>query len=166
MSHGVEIEPGILAFPRTPTDTTLLPYIEEGSAGIARVAMRYDRWDRLEMILSEAHRKYSGFVGLIYGMTGFVDIFTDAFLFSNNAKFLEMAKRPLSGIRNIYLMKQSGGLATPGDNLFRISCDYATGVAGVMRALRRFTHLDEADFTLDEVISSSADHNDTFAADA
>jgi hypothetical protein len=31
---------------------------------------------------------------------------------------------------------------------------------------RRFTHLDEADFTLDEVISSSADHNDTFAADA
>jgi len=36
----------------------------------------------------------------------------------------------------------------------------------VMRALRRFTHLDEADFTLDEVISSSADHNDKFAADA
>jgi hypothetical protein len=35
-----------------------------------------------------------------------------------------------------------------------------------MRTLRRFTHIDEADFTLDEVISSSADHNDTFAADA
>jgi class III lanthionine synthetase len=166
LSHGVEHEQGTLSFPRTPTDTTFLPYIEEGAAGIARVAMRYGSWDRMEMILSEAHRKYAGFAGLIYGITGFVDIFTDAFLFSNNAKFLEMAKRPLSAIRNIYIMKQPGGLATPGDNLFRISCDYATGVAGVMRALRRFTHLDEADFTLDEVISSSADHNDKFAADA
>ena len=42
--------------------------------------------------------------------------------------------------------------ATPGDNLFRISCDYGTGIAGVLRTLHRLTHLDEADFVLDGVV--------------
>jgi hypothetical protein len=109
------------------------------------------------MIFTDVHRKYAGFVGLLYGLGSFVDVLTDAFLFSNNAKYLEMAKRPLAGIRDIYLIKQERGSATPGDNLFRISCDYATGVAGVLRTLHRFTHLDEADFVLDEVISAAVD---------
>jgi len=112
------------------------------------------------MILSDVHRKYAGFAGLLYGLGSFIDVLTDAYLFSNNVKFLEMAKRPITGIRDIYLIKQSHGSATPGDNLFRISCDYATGVAGVLRALHRFTHLDEADFALDEVISATADRDE------
>jgi hypothetical protein len=65
-----------------------------------------------------------------------------------------MAKRPVTGIRDIYLLKRPEGLATPGDNLFRISCDYTTGIAGVMRALHRFAHHDEADFVLDEVFAA------------
>lgn len=52
-------------------------------------------------------------------------------------------------IANTKLFKD--GLATPGDNLFRISCDYATGVAGVMRSLHRIITLDKADFFLDEI---------------
>jgi hypothetical protein len=75
-----------------------------------------------------------------------------------------MAKRPLAGIRDIYLIKQAHGSATPGDNLFRISCDYATGVAGVLRAFHRYTHLDEADFVLDEVISAAADRDEVQSA--
>ncbi len=157
LSYGEEREHGVLSFPRAPSDPTVLPYLEEGSAGIARVAIRYGLWDdRLEMILSDVHRKYAGFAGLLYGLSSFSDVLTDAFLFSNDARYLEMAKRPISGIRDIYLIKQSQGSATPGDNLFRISCDYATGVAGVLRALYRFTHLDEADFALDEIISAAA----------
>lgn len=152
LSHAEEREKGVLSFPRTPGDPTALPYLEEGSAGIARVAIRYGLWDeRLEMILAETHRKYSGYVGLLYGLSSFVDVLTDAYLFSKNVKYLEMAKRPLTGIRDLYLIKQPRGLATPGDNLFRISCDYATGVAGVMRTLHRFTHHEKADFVLDEI---------------
>lgn len=157
LSHGIEIEDGVLSFPRGPSDSTLDPYLEEGSAGIARVAIRYGRWDKLETILSDVHRKYSGFAGLLYGLGSFVDVLTDAFLFSRQAKFLEMAKRPISGIRDLYLIKQPRGSATPGDGLFRISCDYATGVAGVMRALHRYAHTDEADFVLDEVTSTAPD---------
>lgn len=157
LSHGVEAENGVLSFPRGPSDFTLDPYLEEGSAGIARVAIRYGMWDQMEMILSDMHRKYARYAGLLYGLGSFIDVLTDAFLFSNDEKFLEMAKRPLAGYRDIYLVKQPGGLATPGDGLFRISCDYATGVAGVLRALYRHAHLDNADFVLDEVVSATAD---------
>jgi len=161
LSHGVETEHGVLSFPRAPADPTSQPYLEEGSAGIAKVAMRYGMWDSMDMMLSDIHRKYAGFTGLLYGLGSFVDVLTDAFLFSNDAKFLEMAKRPISGIRDIYLIQQPHGSATPGDGLFRISCDYATGAAGVMRALHRFTHIDKADFVLDEIASAAADVNES-----
>jgi len=59
-------------------------------------------------------------------------------------------------VGDIYLIKQSEGSTTPGDGLFRSSCDYATGSAGVMRALHRFAHLEEADFVLDEVVATAA----------
>jgi hypothetical protein len=109
----------------------------------------------MESMLAEVHRKYAGFPGLLFGLGSFVDVLTDAFQFSGDVKYLEMAKRPLSGIKEMYLIKQPQGTATPGDGLFRISCDYATGVAGVMRALHRFSHLGQADFVLDEVASKS-----------
>ena len=44
---------------------------------------------------------------------------------------------------------------TPGDGLFRSLCDYTTGLAGVMRALHRFAHLEESDFVLDEKVGST-----------
>ena len=157
LAHATESEEGVLSFPRTPGDRTLEPYIEEGSAGIARVAMRFGLLDRVDSMLLDTHRKYSVFAGLLFGLGGFVDVFTDAFLFSNNEKYLKMAKRPIAGIRDIYLIKQSEGSATPGDGLFRSSCDYATGAAGIMRAFHRFTHLDQADFVLDEVAFYSQD---------
>lgn len=152
LSYGEEREQGVLSFPRAPGDPTVVPYLEEGSAGIAKVALRYGLADeRLEKIIADSHRKYAGFVGLLYGLGSFVDVLTDAFLISDDSRFLKMAKRPITGIRDLFLIKQSNGWATPGDNLFRISCDYATGVAGVMRTLHRFTHLEEADFVLDEL---------------
>ena len=162
LSYAEERESGVLSFPRTPGDATVVPYLEEGSAGIAKVAIRYAMWDeRLKMILSDTHRKYSGFVGLLYGLGSFVDVLTDAFLFSGDAQFLEMAKRPVLGIRDLYLIKQPDGLATPGDNLFRISCDYATGVSGVLRALHRFTCCACADFLLDEVTGTPFERKET-----
>ena len=158
LAHSEEREHEVLSFPRAPGEPTVVPYLEEGSAGIARVAIRYGLWDeRLEMILSDLHRKYAGFTGLLYGLASFVEVLTDAYQFSNDEKYLEMARRPIRGIRDLYLLKYPNGWATPGDNLFRISCDYATGMAGVMRTLHRFTHLEEADFVLDEVISGTPD---------
>jgi len=151
ISHGAELEPGIVTFPRGVNDTTVDPYLEEGSAGIARVALRFGMFEKAESMLLDAHRKYSVFAGLLYGTTSFVDIFTDARQFLDDDKYRQMARRPLAGIRDMYLLKYQEGWATPGDGLFRVSCDYATGVAGVLRAFDRAGRLDAADFSLDEI---------------
>ncbi|HEX7288426.1 MAG TPA: lanthionine synthetase C family protein, partial [Candidatus Angelobacter sp.] len=165
LSHGVENEEGVLSFPRGPSDSTIEPYLEEGSAGIAKVAIRYGIWEPMKMILPDVHRKYAVFPGLMYGLGGFIDVLTDAYLFSRDEKYLSMAKRPIAGIRDIYLIKQQHGAATPGDGLFKISCDYATGVAGVLRALHRYTHCEGADFVLDEADPAYAGHDGPEPAD-
>jgi serine/threonine protein kinase len=162
LSYGVADEPQILSFVRAPLETTYLPYLEEGSAGIARVALRYGMWDKIEMMLSGVHRKYAGFAGLMYGLGSFVDVFTDAFVVSGDPRYMEMAQRPIAGIRDFYLVKQPTGLATPGDGLFRLSCDYATGAAGVMRTLYRNAHPGDADFVLDEI--GSAEESERLAS--
>jgi hypothetical protein len=84
-------------------------------------------------------------------LTGFVDVLLDAYLYSKDEKYLDMAERPLQGLTDLYLFKNDAGYATPGDSLFRISCDYATGVAGVMRTLHRRANLLPDEFCLDEL---------------
>jgi hypothetical protein len=151
LAHGIELESGILSFPNRPGDTTVLPYLEEGSSGIAKVAIRYGQWDVAKTLIADSHRKYSSFPGLLYGLASFIDVHTDAFIFSGDPTFLKMAQRPISGLKDMYLIKQNRGAAVPGDGLFRTSCDYATGVAGVLRTLYRLQHSEAADFFLDEL---------------
>lgn len=154
LAHGIENDndQGGVAYPSSPAETTLLPYLEEGSAGIAKVMIRFGMWDeRLEAIWPAIHRKYAGFPGLLYGLGSFAEALIDAYVFSGEQRFWDMAKRPLAGLRDLYLIDQPTGVATPGDGLFRISCDYATGNAGILRTFHRMSHLDDADFILDEV---------------
>lgn len=150
LSHAVDHEPGAKSFFSTPDGNTLEPYVEVGSAGIAKVALRYGMLDEVEPVLRDAWRKYAVFPGLMFGLGGLIDVFTDAFAFSRNPKFLDMSRRPLAGIRDLYVIDYPEGAALPGDGLFRITCDYATGIAGTMRAIHRLTNLDESDFTLDD----------------
>lgn len=152
LSHGYEIEPGVVSYARAPDETvTYEQYIEEGSAGIIKVAIRYGQWNDVDRILADIHRKYCLFPGLIYGLSGFIDVLVDAFLYSGDAKYLKMAQRPMSGLLDFYMLKQSNGHAVPGENLFRISSDYATGIAGVLRTMHRLHNLTPGDLTLDEL---------------
>lgn len=150
LSHGVELEPGVTSFGGEAGElATVFPYIEQGSGGIAKVAMRYGLWDGLDRLIANAHRKYSGFPGLIFGLTGFLDVMTDAQRYSNDPKYGEMAALPLRGLRDLYLFHTPHGLAAPGENLFRVSCDYATGLAGIMYTLHRHEHQLPDSLTLD-----------------
>jgi hypothetical protein len=150
LAQAQELEPGLHTFPRAIGEHhTTLPYIEEGGAGIAKVAMRYGKWKAVEPILGGLSRKYAAFSGLLFGLSGFVDTLTDASILTGNSRYLEMAKKPISGLDQIYLIRESGGIFVPGDGLLRVSCDYGTGVAGVMRSLFRYRWSDKADFFLD-----------------
>lgn len=93
LSFGYELEPRVVTFGCSPEESlTYEPYIEQGTAGIAKVAIRYGMWDRVDGLLADTHRKYSGFPGLIYGLTGFVDVLLDAYLYSHDKKFCKGSK--------------------------------------------------------------------------
>lgn len=152
LSFAFEREAGVVSFPCAPEETnTYDNYLEQGSAGIAKVAIRYGLWNQIDKVLADAHRKYAIFAGLSYGVVGFVDVLIDAYRYSGDEKYLEMAHRPLQGLNDLFLIENQDGFATPGDGLFRISCDYATGVAGVMRTLHRWTTLSPDELCLDEL---------------
>ena len=102
--------------------------------------MRYGLRDEVEGLLNDNYRKYSGFPGLIYGLTGFVDVLTDAYMYTEDTKYLTMSNRPLQSLFDLYLYETEDGYAAPGENLFRISCDFATGLTGITRTLLRRKH--------------------------
>lgn len=156
MSYGFELEPGVVTFAAAPEGvSTYEHYIEQGTAGIVKVAIRYGMWDEVDRLLLDLHRKYCGFSGLLYGLAGLIDVFVDAYIYSGNQKYLDMAQRPYEGLSDLYIFGDAATAAVPGENLFRISCDYATGIAGVVCALHRLTTLALDDFCLDELDTSS-----------
>ncbi|MGH8423005.1 MAG: hypothetical protein ACRER3_11730, partial [Pseudomonas fluorescens] len=154
--HGYELEPGITTFAAAPAGvSTYEPYVEQGTAGIIKVAIRYGIWDTVDSLVMDIHRKYSGFPGLMYGLAGLIDTLVDAFVYSGDAKYLDMAKRPYEGLTDLYVFHDGDAAAIPGENLFRISCDYATGMAGAIRALHRLSSPCPDDFCLDVLDASS-----------
>ncbi|MFC4113910.1 class III lanthionine synthetase LanKC [Nonomuraea zeae] len=107
----------------------LLPYLDEGSAGIALVLERYlaHRPDEeLATALTELRLvARAGFFvqpGLFTGRAGIL------------AAFPEDAHSQVKGLR-WHALPYGGGLAFPGDQLLRLSMDFATGTAGVLFAL-------------------------------
>ncbi|MEO0255524.1 MAG: class III lanthionine synthetase LanKC [candidate division WOR-3 bacterium] len=151
LKNGRKIEKDVISFPEAIGDKTLEHYIECGTAGIIKVLLRYKFFNKLKRLIPDICRKYSVFPGILFGISSFIDTLIDVYIFTNDVQYLEMMNRPLTGLIDIYLLSFPDGYAVPGDNLFRISCDYATGIAGVMRTIHRVLTLDEADFTLDQI---------------
>lgn len=105
----------------------LLPYLDEGSAGIAAVLARHlvHRPDpELAVALAELRLvERSGYFvqpGLFTGRAGVMAAFG--------------CREQAEGLR-WHALPYEGGLAFPGDQLLRLSMDLATGTAGVLLAL-------------------------------
>jgi tRNA A-37 threonylcarbamoyl transferase component Bud32 len=114
-----------------------LPYLEEGSAGIALVLARYLRHHRDEEFTQtlKALRRVAkaGFFvqpGLFNGRAGII-----AALEPGDPDLPQL----ISGLR-WHALPHGGGLAYPGDQLLRLSMDFATGTAGVLYALEGTAH--------------------------
>ncbi|MEO3869916.1 class III lanthionine synthetase LanKC [Nonomuraea sp. B12E4] len=103
----------------------VLPYLDEGSAGIALVLARY-----------LAHRHDEEFATALArlrlaGRSGF---FVQSGLFTGRAGIIAALDGDIRGLR-WHALPHGGGLAFPGDQLLRLSMDFATGTAGVLFAL-------------------------------
>lgn len=114
-----------------------LPYLEEGSAGIALVLERYLRHrpsEELSTVLDElkrvTHCSYYVQPGLFMGRAG---------VLLTAAALGDQVDDLVSGL-GWHAMPFAGGLAYPGNQLLRLSMDLATGSAGVLLALGAAHH--------------------------
>ncbi|MFI6319674.1 class III lanthionine synthetase LanKC [Nonomuraea sp. NPDC050556] len=114
-----------------------LPYLDEGSVGIALVLARYleHRADaEFSTALADARRVTDGeyFVqsGLFTGRAGMIAALA---ALGGGRDDLDRLARGLDW----HALPYAGGLAFPGNQLLRLSMDLATGTAGVMFALAR-----------------------------
>lgn len=159
LARGEYVERGVMSFNH---EGTFDPYVEVGSAGVAKVLLRYGWTDDARPVLNDLYRKYFVLAGYLFGASGVIDTLIDAYLFTGDRTYLSRLKRPLEGLRVLHLFEPKRsidflppdripeGMAVPGEGLLRISCDFGTGCAGTLRVLHRLTTLDHADFMLDE----------------
>ncbi|MFI6673442.1 class III lanthionine synthetase LanKC [Kribbella sp. NPDC050470] len=117
-----------------------LPYLEEGSAGVALVLERYLRHrpseelaDTLAELQRVTHCSYYVQPGLFMGRAGL--LLTAASLGEEQATVDDL----VYGL-GWHAMPYEGGLAFPGHQLLRLSMDLATGSAGVLLALGSALH--------------------------
>jgi hypothetical protein len=115
-----------------------LPYLDEGSVGIALVLARY-----------LAHREDEAFAAALTGLESITasGYFVQSGLFTGRAGMVAAA-----GMRGLptaaalvrglawHALPYGGGLAFPGEQLMRLSMDLATGTAGVLLALGAALH--------------------------
>lgn len=160
LSYAVHTSDGFLSLPPDTSNVrVLMPYWEFGSAGVGTTVLYYllvtgeeELKPVLDGLIGDTMRKYTIFPGLFSGLAGLGNFLLNCYTFLDNMLYLEAAKRVASGIL-LYKIKRSDGIAFPGDNLYRISTDFASGSAGIGLFLHRLQQLGpDFNFTLDDLI--------------
>jgi Lanthionine synthetase C-like protein/Protein kinase domain len=160
LSFAAETKDGGLSWPSSAASPSpIYPYWRFGSAGIGSVALRFYSFlggDHYKQILDKIHvdtdRKYAVLPGKFSGLAGIGDFLLDLYDFSGEPKYLKSAQRAAEGLA-LYRVDREG-IAFPGDNLSRLSCDYGTGSAGVALFLSRLEGRRGADFMLDSLAAA------------
>lgn len=152
---------GDATWPKEVGGTSLFPYLRHGTAGIVAVAARFHactgdaRYRRIvrgaEADLLRRHaispRLFDGLAGIGETLLDLAEAFPDG-----AAAYLGAARRIALGIEP-FLVARPGGLAVPGAELLRLSCDFATGNAGVGAFFDRLHRGGPASFMLDDHLS-------------
>lgn len=163
LAAAVEIGGHGLTWPKDDDPHRVLyPYLEQGSAGIGIVCLRFykalgDRryLELIEKIHVDCDRKYTIFPGRDAGLAGLGEFLIDAYLTTRDEKYLDSAYRAAAGLK-LFVLQEADGIAFPGNGLARISCDYASGTSGVMLFFERLLSLRDAGFMLDELLEGGS----------
>jgi hypothetical protein len=149
-----------------------VPYLRQGTAGIVAVVARFlactgDARYREVLLASEGDllRTHAISPGLFDGLAGIGETLLDLaqFLPERAALYREGALRVAHGIEP-FLIKRDEGLAVPGTELLRISCDLATGGVGVASFFDRLQRGAPAVFMLDEHLPGPVRQRRNFAS--
>jgi hypothetical protein len=141
---------------RTGPITSMVPYFRYGAAGVGTAVLRYywllggERYRAvLDDILPDVDRKYAIFPGKFMGLAGMGDFLLDlAETEGYERRARDAARRVATGV-TLFQLERPEGIAFPGYDLFRITCDYGSGSAGIALFLNRLLTGRQADFLLD-----------------
>jgi serine/threonine protein kinase len=122
------------------------PHWRFGSAGVGAAVIRFyaatgeQRYkDLAETCALACTSKFSNKIWQAYGLAGHGELLLDMYQFLGDDKYLDLAYDLTRGIL-LYRMDRPDGVAFPGLELLRISCDYGTGMAGTGIYLHRLLH--------------------------
>lgn len=160
LGQAVDLGEGLLWPSRTGPLRTVVPYWRYGSVGVGAALLRYWQVTRADRYLPPLHgiktvasRKYAIFPNRAFGLAGLGDFLVDmANAGIDEEECMAAARSVASGIMLFVLDKGAEGVAFPGADLWKISCDYATGSAGIALFLHRMLTRRSADFMLDDLI--------------
>lgn len=163
LAQGAETAEGGLSWRRDSENQKVVsPYWKQGSAGVGIVALRFLRAlggsryrEVIEKIHMDCDRKYALFPGRNDGLAGIGEFLLDAHAQTGDPKYLRGAHRIAAGLK-VFRVQQDDGAAYPGNGLARLSCDLATGSAGVVLFLDRLRNPRTAPFMLDELLDGGA----------
>jgi hypothetical protein len=160
IAHAVEWDGDSISF---LDGATLLPYLEVGGAGVAKVLLRYGHFETAERVLRGLRVNYVVMPGYLFGLAGIIDTMLDAEALLGDPSFRTTALQQFDYLRRTFLFepsrdpdaavdhRQPRRLAIPGEALFRSACDYGTGCAGLLRVVHRLHAGGSADFLLDQL---------------
>ena len=139
-----------------------VPYLRYGTAGVGLALVRYYRAlggpryaEILDKLLPDVDRKYGIYPGRFIGLAGMGEFLLGLREIETFKERASVAlKRLLTGI-SLFRIETAKGTAFPGYELYRFSCDYATGSAGIALFMHQYLIHQSGDFLLDEVFAPS-----------
>lgn len=136
-----------------------LPYFRYGTSGVGMAVARYYRalgdlryQELVDRMIPDMTRKYAISPGRFVGLAGIGDFLLDARENGETPAISEGLQRVISGMM-LFQVETEKGVAFPGYELYRLSCDYGTGNAGIALFLHRYLTGCHSDLLLDELIT-------------
>ncbi|HEY4090690.1 MAG TPA: class III lanthionine synthetase LanKC [Luteibacter sp.] len=165
LSLAIPMDGGLLWPNRTGAERAVVPYFEFGGAGVGAVLLRYHRFtgdarylDALMGIKRAAIRRYAIFPQKAFGLAGLGDFLIDMANHGiDEAECMAGAHRVARGVLLFQLEREGQGIAFPGDELWKISCDYLTGSTGIALFIARLHSRAAPEFFLDELFENQRD---------
>jgi len=156
---------GLTSFPSYSGDTSqvLRSYWDHGTAGVMTTLVRYlsttgdERLaDWVERLLPDLTRKYAVMPQMFHGLAGIGNALLDVAEFGGRRELFAEASRLAEGVL-LFSIDRDEGVAFPGEQCMRETCDFATGSAGVALFLDRVRRAGPGDrtnfnFVVDELL--------------
>ncbi len=162
LEKAVERDDGSLTFIKDSGNPVRLPYWRWGTAGVMSLLVRlkahYNTTEfdlHIERMTPDLARKYTIFPGRFFGLAGIGESLLDAYQFTGYSHFRDLACKVASGVQ-LFCVDSVSGVAFPGEELSRLSCDYGTGSIGIASFLHRLRNDTPSLFHLDQVFANTS----------